>query len=337
MADIFLSYKSERRPHAERLAALLEAYGYSVWWDVGLAVGSDFAAQIEREIDKAYLVIVLWDQLAVKSEWVKAEAKRARDQGKYVPVVLEPTELPLFFQDYQTLDLSDWNGEIDNENVHQLLHHIKQRSGREPIIIQNMLRLLDKLGPIDPEESLDSNSRVDERGFPTTQAFEKAEKRKKEAGRSVPRVFICYRRMDAAYQADLLYEKLSRYYQEPEKYIFMDIERVPLGVDLDEYLASYLSECDTLLALMSYLWMCEDQATGAPRIQNEDDYVRAEIRVALERQIPLIPIVFDDAKRPKSHELPKDIRKLSKMTGMTIRRETFEEQVGFLAGELGLK
>ncbi|MFZ4381401.1 MAG: hypothetical protein ACOYO0_05475 [Sandarakinorhabdus sp.] len=36
MADIFISYKSERRAAVGHLACVLQSYGYSVWFDCGL-------------------------------------------------------------------------------------------------------------------------------------------------------------------------------------------------------------------------------------------------------------------------------------------------------------
>jgi len=42
MAEIFISYKSERRNAAKHLAGVLTRYGYSVWFDYGLIKGDDF-------------------------------------------------------------------------------------------------------------------------------------------------------------------------------------------------------------------------------------------------------------------------------------------------------
>jgi hypothetical protein len=39
MADIFISYKSERRKAAAHFAKILERYGYSVWYDYSLVKG----------------------------------------------------------------------------------------------------------------------------------------------------------------------------------------------------------------------------------------------------------------------------------------------------------
>ena len=60
MADIFISYKSERRKAAEHLAEILHCYGYSVWFDYSLLKGADFGFQIDAKIREAKAAVVLW-------------------------------------------------------------------------------------------------------------------------------------------------------------------------------------------------------------------------------------------------------------------------------------
>jgi TIR domain len=42
MADVFISYAKTDRPLALKLAAMLEAEGWKVWWDTSLTIGDDF-------------------------------------------------------------------------------------------------------------------------------------------------------------------------------------------------------------------------------------------------------------------------------------------------------
>ena len=60
MAEIFISYKSERRKAAEHLAKILRCYGYSVWFDYSLLKGADFGFQIDAKIREAKAAVVLW-------------------------------------------------------------------------------------------------------------------------------------------------------------------------------------------------------------------------------------------------------------------------------------
>ena len=53
MAEIFISYKSERRQAAAHLAKILECYGCTVWYDYRLVKGDDFDDQIDAKIKEA--------------------------------------------------------------------------------------------------------------------------------------------------------------------------------------------------------------------------------------------------------------------------------------------
>ena len=50
MAEIFISYKSERRPAARHLAKVLAGYGYDSWYDYGLIPGHDFEPRLMAEM-----------------------------------------------------------------------------------------------------------------------------------------------------------------------------------------------------------------------------------------------------------------------------------------------
>ncbi len=114
MADVFVSYKKEDRPLAERLVAALRAAGKSVWWDEALNPTQAWDAMIEREIAAARHVIVLWTPRSVQSDWVRSEALYAQDHGKLIPVIGEACTLPLAFRLRQAVDLSA--GALDDSN-----------------------------------------------------------------------------------------------------------------------------------------------------------------------------------------------------------------------------
>ena len=103
MADIFISYKREDRDKAEALAKFLADRSHTVWWDTGLQAGESFSDVIERKIDAAKKVIVLWSKASIASYWVRAEAGRGLQQNKLIAARIEECSLPLPFTQIHTV------------------------------------------------------------------------------------------------------------------------------------------------------------------------------------------------------------------------------------------
>ncbi len=85
------------------LAALLEAHGHTVWWDTSLQSGMGYRAAIDRELDAADAVIVIWTAQSVGSEWVLSEAEHGRRQKKLVTLRTRDVEMWLLPKPFDTL------------------------------------------------------------------------------------------------------------------------------------------------------------------------------------------------------------------------------------------
>ncbi len=120
MTDIFISYAKEDRERAGRLAGALESCGWTVWWDRKINAGQAFDQAIERELEAAKCVVVLWSQNSIASEWVKNEAALAAEREVLVPALIERVKLPLEFRRKQTADLVGWNGDAAHEGFQAL-------------------------------------------------------------------------------------------------------------------------------------------------------------------------------------------------------------------------
>src|SRR4029077_4540985 len=108
MADVFISYANEDRDTARKLAAALEARGWSVWWDRKIQAGQSFDQVIERELESSRCVVVLWSKESISSEWVKNEAALAAERGVLVPALIDNVRPPLEFRRRQAADLIGW-------------------------------------------------------------------------------------------------------------------------------------------------------------------------------------------------------------------------------------
>lgn len=139
MADIVISYKSDERGQAGYVVALLEAAGFTVWWDQKLLAGTRYDRAILDEIDRAACVVVCWSQASVHSDWVRSEAKIALEDNKIVPVQFDQVRIPPPFTVLQTIDLSGWKGSAGDDAWLQVISQVRRRvdpSGRTAVNVQ---------------------------------------------------------------------------------------------------------------------------------------------------------------------------------------------------------
>lgn len=135
MADVFVSYARGDERTARIVAQRLTEAGYSVWWDSELLPHNRFANVIEEEIGAAGAVLVIWSQIAAKSQWVRAEAELGRADGKLVQVAIDQSPIPLPFNQYQIGDLRRWRGDPKNAQWQKVLASVAhfQTATKEPI------------------------------------------------------------------------------------------------------------------------------------------------------------------------------------------------------------
>lgn len=121
------------------------------------------------------------------------------------------------------------------------------------------------------------------------------------------KIFISYRRENDAGHAGWI-SNLSDLEREFD--IFMDVDTIRLGTDFVEAINEAVAKCDVLIALIGRSWLDLRDEAGDRRLDNPNDFVRLEIAAALQRQIPVIPILIDGAKIPNAAQLPADVQQL---------------------------
>lgn len=110
MADVFISYCRQERPLTAELAAQLMGRGHSVWWDTDLLPHQNFRNEIDRQLDLAKAVVIIWTPTSMKSEWVRAEADHAHRQRKLINTCagISPLDLPKPFSQTHAVAPSDY-------------------------------------------------------------------------------------------------------------------------------------------------------------------------------------------------------------------------------------
>lgn len=150
------------------------------------------------------------------------------------------------------------------------------------------------------------------------------------------KIFISYRRDDSGYQVDRLYDLLIQKHGIPKDDVFVDVDNIPFGVDFADHLNVKVAQCDIVFAVIGDSWInSRDPKTGQRRLEDRNDFVRIELEAALERGIPIVPILLDDTQLPTEEELPDPLRPLVLRNGALLRRLSFDNDVARLIRGLG--
>jgi hypothetical protein len=131
-------------------------------------------------------------------------------------------------------------------------------------------------------------------------------------------VFISYRRDDSADAAGRIHDGLVHRFG-PDN-VVMDVDSIPLGVDFREFLSDAVGRCWVLLAVIGREWLDIRDASGARRLDDPRDFVRVEIEAALQRGIPVIPVLVSGARMPAEDKLPPSLQALAFRNGIAVRR-----------------
>ena len=148
-------------------------------------------------------------------------------------------------------------------------------------------------------------------------------------------IILSYRREDSAGVTGRIFDRLSQEFGTDR--VFMDIDSMPAGVDFHEHLQQILADCGALLVVIGKSW--RSQRKGQPaRIMDPDDWVRIEVETALERSIPVVPLLIDGASLPGRDQLPESLWPLLRRNALPVDSgRDFHAQLSRLVRDLRLQ
>jgi TIR domain len=151
---------------------------------------------------------------------------------------------------------------------------------------------------------------------------------------STGQIFISYRREETAYPAGWLFDRLAQHFGAAQ--IFKDVDSIKLGDDFVQVITRAVGACDVLLALIGDQWLTITNDRGRPRLEDPDDFVRLEIKAALERNVRIIPILVDGAKMPRADDLPAGLVGLERRQALELSPSRFEYDTSRLLNVLDM-
>ncbi|HXQ11111.1 MAG TPA: TIR domain-containing protein [Caulobacteraceae bacterium] len=129
MSHVFISYTRSTAKEAQVVAAALRGLGHAVWLDDEIPAHRAYADVIEERLREARAVVVIWSAEAVKSEWVRSEADRARGDHKLVQLKVDATALPMPFDQIQCADLAGWTGDAEAPGWRKVAASVAELTG----------------------------------------------------------------------------------------------------------------------------------------------------------------------------------------------------------------
>lgn len=147
------------------------------------------------------------------------------------------------------------------------------------------------------------------------------------------RVFISYRRDDAAGYAGRLEEALERRLGRGS--VFRDVLDIAPGADFVEAIRQRLAGAQTVLVLIGPRW-AGGEAPGARRIDDANDFVRLEVQEALASGARVIPLLLPGARMPSEAELPAPLQALTRRNAQNLSDTHWDADIERLVQSIGV-
>jgi hypothetical protein len=110
----------------------------------------------------------------------------------------------------------------------------------------------------------------------------------------------------------------------------MDVNAIQPGRDFRKAIDESILKCSVLLAVVGRDWLESKNASGQRRLDDESDFVRLEVASALQRDIPVVPVLVRGARMPSADQLPADLRELAYRNAVELTHARWKSDVRVL-------
>lgn len=150
---------------------------------------------------------------------------------------------------------------------------------------------------------------------------------------SANRIFISYRRDDAAGYAGRLEDALEK--RLGRSSVFRDVLDIPPGDDFAAAIRARLVSAKAVLVLIGPRW-AGGETPGQRRIDDEGDLVRLEVAAALDSGARVVPVLLPGAKMPAETDLPMPLKPLARRHALSLSDAHWDADIGRLTDAMGL-
>jgi hypothetical protein len=137
-------------------------------------------------------------------------------------------------------------------------------------------------------------------------------------------IFVSYRREPDSWPTRSIVTQLRQRFGNAA--VFIDVDDLDAGEDFQVGIDRALQGAVVLIAVIGKNWATADGA-GRRRLGEEDDLVAHEIATALERPIPVVPVLVENAAMPPAADLPPDLKPLAKRHALALHHNGFAQGI----------
>lgn len=148
----------------------------------------------------------------------------------------------------------------------------------------------------------------------------------------MPAIFISYRRDDSEGHAGRLFEDLSDRFGKTS--VFMDVAGIEPGRDFRRVIEQQVASCGVLLTVIGKNWLTAADEQGRRRLDDPYDFVHLETASALQRDIPVIPVLVHGARMPRPEQLPDVLKDLAFRNSVELTHARWSSDVRLLIDAL---
>jgi hypothetical protein len=146
------------------------------------------------------------------------------------------------------------------------------------------------------------------------------------------RIFLSYRRSETEHVAGRLADHLRERFGKSQ--VFIDVDSIGAGVDFVEALQHEVARSAVVLVLIGSHWTTVTDETGKRRLEDPQDFVVLEATEAINKKIPIVPVLVDGAEMPTTQELPDDLAPLVRYNGVRVDAGSFNIDTAALVRQL---
>ena len=142
------------------------------------------------------------------------------------------------------------------------------------------------------------------------------------------KVFINFRNGDDPYAAALLYRALGQHYGTAT--VFRSSESIRPGTRWAQEIWTNHRSCTVVVAVIGPRWLSVADQDGRRMLDREDDWVRAELAVALAEGKLVLPVLLQGAPQLARADLPADLTELAELQAVSMDHRHVDPAVAAL-------